>query len=111
MDRCRHNGARLPKTWLFLGPHRARHMSLPAAAPTHLRLVRDDDPPRASDVAADIANVSAGETLEQVEALRTEISALTAELSLLRRKGETLNFHLSRLDEELRLAARLQQDF
>jgi sigma-B regulation protein RsbU (phosphoserine phosphatase) len=78
--------------------------AVPANQP-HLRLVRDDDPPH-EPVAS-----SVGDGVEQVEALRQEIGALTAELSLLRRKGETLNFHMSRLDEELRLAARLQQDF
>src|SRR5437764_15779 len=96
-----------------------------AAQPTSqpiLRLVRDDDPPRASDTAATTTptnsansvittDVLAAGALAQVDALRNEISALTTELTLLRRKGETLNFHMSRLDEELRLAARLQQDF
>ncbi|HSV13855.1 MAG TPA: PP2C family protein-serine/threonine phosphatase, partial [Tepidisphaeraceae bacterium] len=83
----------------------------PATQP-HLRLVRDDDPPRDGDLIAPAPAASiAGDAVGQVEALRTEITALTAELSLLRRKGETLNFHMSRLDEELRLAARLQQDF
>ena len=36
---------------------------------------------------------------------------LQAEIGMLRRKGDKLNFHLSRIDEELKLAARLQQDF
>src|SRR4051794_27861206 len=84
-----------------------------------LRLVHDDDPPRLNDAAAATNNTNnviatdalAAGALAQVDALRNEISALTTELNLLRRKGETLNFHMSRLDEELRLAARLQQDF
>ncbi len=72
-----------------------------------LRLVRDDDLP-AKPVRA---SIDPGDALAQVDALRSEVESLTAELNLLRRKGETLNFHMSRIDEELRLAARLQQDF
>ena len=40
-----------------------------------------------------------------------EIDALRAEVNVLRRRDETLKFYMHRLDEELRLAARLQQDF
>ena len=40
-----------------------------------------------------------------------EINALRAEVGVLRRRDETLKFYMHRLDEELRLAARLQQDF
>ena len=40
-----------------------------------------------------------------------ELDSLRAELNMLRRRDETLNFYMHRLDEELRLAARLQQDF
>jgi sigma-B regulation protein RsbU (phosphoserine phosphatase) len=36
---------------------------------------------------------------------------LRAELKLLRHRDETLNFCMNRIDEELRLAAKLQQDF
>jgi sigma-B regulation protein RsbU (phosphoserine phosphatase) len=48
---------------------------------------------------------------QQLEALRTELELLKGELNILRRRDATLNFYMSRLDEELRLAARLQQDF
>ena len=55
------------------------------------------------------------ETLEnierQVEHLQGEIDSLQDEVNLLRRRDETLNFYMSRVDEEMRLAARLQQDF
>src|SRR5947209_19982871 len=40
-----------------------------------------------------------------------ELDGLREELNLLHRRDETLRFYMSRLDEELRLAARLQQDF
>jgi hypothetical protein len=40
-----------------------------------------------------------------------EIDSLRAEVNVLRRRDETLKFYMHRLDEELRLAARLQQDF
>lgn len=47
----------------------------------------------------------------QLEALQEQIKALHDEINLLRRRDETLNFYMSRVDEEMRLAARLQQDF
>jgi serine phosphatase RsbU (regulator of sigma subunit) len=47
-------------------------------------------------------------TLDQVQ---QEVDALKEEINHLRRRDETLNFYMHRLDEELRLAARLQQDF
>jgi serine phosphatase RsbU (regulator of sigma subunit) len=40
-----------------------------------------------------------------------ELRRLRQEVQLLRRRDETLKFYMQRLDEELRLAARLQQDF
>ncbi len=49
--------------------------------------------------------------IAQLDAVHAEVEELRAELNLLRRRDETLNFYLHRLDEELRLAARLQQDF
>lgn len=49
--------------------------------------------------------------LAQVETLRAELEALRKEINLMSRRDETLNFYMHRLDEELRLAARLQQDF
>ena len=64
----------------------------------NLRLVRDDAPagPAPEDV---------------IDALNLQISELKQEINLLRRRDETLHFNISRIDEELRLAARLQQDF
>jgi phosphoserine phosphatase RsbU/P len=49
--------------------------------------------------------------LAQVDQLQAEIGDLRDEVNLLRRRDETLKFYMHRLDEELRLAARLQQDF
>lgn len=48
---------------------------------------------------------------ELVQALQRQIDDLREESNLLRRRDETLNYYLHRMDEELRLAARLQQDF
>jgi len=48
---------------------------------------------------------------QQLEIVQQEVDALRGELSAVRRRDETLNFYMHRLDEELRLAARLQQDF
>jgi phosphoserine phosphatase RsbU/P len=56
-------------------------------------------------------NASVSAVLRHMEQVQREMEALRSELNLLRRRDETLNFHLHRLDEELRLAARLQQDF
>src|SRR5215213_3366570 len=56
-------------------------------------------------------NQSVSAVLRHMEQVQREMEALRSELNLLRRRDETLNFHLHRLDEELRLAARLQQDF
>ena len=77
-------------------------MSAAISAASTMRLVRDSDPepgpehpPQSSDVPT----------------LQREVADLQAQISQLRRKGDKLNFHLSRIDEELKLAARLQQDF
>jgi phosphoserine phosphatase RsbU/P len=47
----------------------------------------------------------------QLDDVQRELDALRAELGTLRSRDETLNFYMRRLDEELRLAARLQRDF
>ena len=54
---------------------------------------------------------SVASILLHMEQVQREMEALRSELTLLRRRDETLNFYLNRIDEELRLAARLQQDF
>ena len=48
---------------------------------------------------------------QRVDQVQAEIDALRHEVGILRRRDETLKFYMHRLDEELRLAARLQQDF
>jgi len=78
-----------------------RLMSAAVSAASNMRLVRDSDtdaaqsPPPPADI----------------QSLQREVADLHAEIGQLRRKGDKLNFHLSRIDEELKLAARLQQDF
>lgn len=47
----------------------------------------------------------------QIESLQSEITGLQEEVNVLRRRDETLKFYMHRVDEEMRLAARLQQDF
>lgn len=54
---------------------------------------------------------SPGAALLQLDEMQQEMVSLQSELTMLRRRDETLNFYLNRIDEELRLAARLQQDF
>lgn len=48
---------------------------------------------------------------KKVEELEEELSVLQTELLAMRRRDEALNMYMGRLDEELRLAARLQRDF
>jgi sigma-B regulation protein RsbU (phosphoserine phosphatase) len=47
----------------------------------------------------------------QLQAVQQEVTALREEIDLLRRRDEAINTYMRRLDEELRLAARLQRDF
>ncbi|HEY0009923.1 MAG TPA: SpoIIE family protein phosphatase [Tepidisphaeraceae bacterium] len=47
----------------------------------------------------------------RIEQLQEHISQLTFDLNVLRRRDEQINGVITRLDEEQRLAARLQQDF
>jgi phosphoserine phosphatase RsbU/P len=53
----------------------------------------------------------ADEAMARIEQLQAELEGLRKEINFLNRRDETLHFHMHRLDEELRLAARLQQDF
>ncbi|MGH7175996.1 MAG: PP2C family protein-serine/threonine phosphatase, partial [Tepidisphaeraceae bacterium] len=48
---------------------------------------------------------------QQIESMHAEIASLQQEVNALRRRDETLKFYMHRVDEEMRLAARLQQDF
>lgn len=66
-------------------------------------------PPLIGEAAS--ASLSAETVARHLEEVQREMDALRSELNLLRRRDETLNFYMHRLDEELRLAARLQQDF
>lgn len=69
-----------------------------------LRLVRDPE-------ALTPEPPSPAALLQQVEQLQGQVEALHEEIESLRRRDETLRFYMARIDEELRLAARLQQDF
>jgi sigma-B regulation protein RsbU (phosphoserine phosphatase) len=68
-------------------------------------------PPRPSDPRARVDAADAHLLDDHLELVQRQVDALKLELNDLRRRDETLNFYLHRLDEELRLAARLQQDF
>src|SRR5580698_3113148 len=46
-----------------------------------------------------------------LDAFQGEIDSLNKEIAHLKSRDQAINFHMHRLDEELRLAARLQQDF
>jgi sigma-B regulation protein RsbU (phosphoserine phosphatase) len=80
-----------------------------SARPT-MRLVRDegnDFPP----IPLSVPVAGAVPVIDQLGEMQDEIQGLHAELNMLRRRDETLRFLMHRLDEELRLAARIQQDF
>ncbi|HZK82885.1 MAG TPA: PP2C family protein-serine/threonine phosphatase [Humisphaera sp.] len=63
---------------------------------------------------AAISNVKPGtpqRVIQQFDDVQREMDSLRLELNLLHRRDDTINFYMNRLDEELRLAARLQRDF
>jgi len=68
-------------------------------------LVRDDPP------AVDNLTGSGEADARNAAALQSEIEALRQEIAILRRRDEMVHFYLHGLDEEMRLAARLQNDF
>ena len=63
------------------------------------------------------AGASPGDTFapllleQQVQTVQRELDAVREELESLRRRDDALNSYMRRLDEELRLAAKLQRDF
>src|SRR3954470_15833381 len=63
------------------------------------------------DASADKTTESISNIERQMDSLQTEMTSLQDEVNLLRRRDETLGFYMQRVDEEMRLAARLQQDF
>jgi serine phosphatase RsbU (regulator of sigma subunit) len=75
-----------------------------SSAASPLRLVRDDPP--------GTAPVNPPSPLDQqIATLQKEISTLNDEVGTLRRRDEALHYYLTKVDDELRLAARLQRDF
>lgn len=78
-------------------------MNAASHAPVH-RPASGIDPLSASHPVAQLVE-------RPLEALHNQITALHDEVTALRHRDETLKFYMTRLDEEMRLAARLQQDF
>ena len=58
-----------------------------------------------------IAGASEPSIEQTLESMQCELDAAREELEILRRRDDKLSFYMHRLDEELKLAARLQQDF
>ncbi len=67
-------------------------------------------PQRAGDGVSPIAKIVPAAEVT-LDAVQRELDAVRGELEQLRRRDDQLQFYMNRLDEELRLAARLQQDF
>jgi serine phosphatase RsbU (regulator of sigma subunit) len=98
-----------------MSPFGAATSSAAGAVHTH-RLADLDSPPAGAAGPAQVAPMSpaqfAPELIErQVESVAREVEALRDELDAMRRRDDALNTYLRKMDEELRLAARLQQDF
>jgi serine phosphatase RsbU (regulator of sigma subunit) len=64
---------------------------------------------RTGDLADELIDRQA--LLEHILALQKQRDWMAEEINLLRRRDDTLNTYMARLDEELRLAGRIQQDF
>jgi sigma-B regulation protein RsbU (phosphoserine phosphatase) len=69
------------------------------------------DSVRAESTDNALAVTGEAEAMERIAGLQGQVASLRAELDFLSRRDQTLNLYMQRLDEELRLAARLQQDF
>jgi sigma-B regulation protein RsbU (phosphoserine phosphatase) len=87
-----------------------------ATAP--LRLTESNDPsvaverPLDANASGTVARISPISPLESpLDVLQRELQNVREELDALRRRDDTMRFYMHRLDEELRLAARVQQDF
>src|SRR5437763_661882 len=65
----------------------------------------------ASDPSAASSAAAAEEALRVIESLQADVQSLQGEVSMLRRRDDLLKGYMQRLDEELRLASRLQRDF
>lgn len=81
-----------------------------------LRLVQDLVTPDISDAAANqneggAAPLTAEKVESHLDVLQRELDRMRDEIELLRRRDIALQFYMHRLDEELKLAARVQQDF
>lgn len=84
-------------------------MSTASAA---LRLVQDYDETPVASVELPQPPISIGAALDgQLAGMQSQIASLSEEIDTLRKRDEAVKFYMHRLDEEMRLAARLQQDF
>jgi sigma-B regulation protein RsbU (phosphoserine phosphatase) len=78
-----------------------------------LRLTSDftfNDTPDVAESTTTLTRPSSN-PISTIRSLRDEIRQLQAEVALLRRRDDTVNHAIQQIDEEQRLAARLQRDF
>jgi phosphoserine phosphatase RsbU/P len=90
--------------------------SIPHEEKPALRLVQDSavepEPALNTGGSGSSAVAAAGaEVASHLDVLQRELDRMREELELLRRRDVALQFYMHRLDEELKLAARVQQDF
>jgi sigma-B regulation protein RsbU (phosphoserine phosphatase) len=81
---------------------------------TAIRIVRDepeDTPTPPVRLAGADAGLSLEAALDRIDELQAQLQVMQAELNAHRQRDERLHFEMHRLDEELRLAARIQRDF
>lgn len=109
---------------------RVQEVATPSAVTSALRngASRSAEPPRSASMPAasllwppsggltqilpELPGLPPVEVIEaQLSAVEREMDGLRDEVDSLRKRDRTLNFYMQRLDEELRLAARLQQEF
>ena len=100
-------------------PPKLHNLVAAMTSSTHMRLVGDSilDQPMAGDSAtaarfSPAGRVASGNAaLQTINELQAELRQLHAEVALLRRRDDTVNHAIQQIDEEQRLAARLQRDF
>lgn len=93
-------------------PGKAAQMTIPSGTTVREATLAGDAAMPLPDLSRLFPTLPPVEVIEQqLDAVEREMTSLREEVDLLRKRDRTVNFHMQRIDEELRMAARLQQDF